>query len=466
MPLFPISLKLRGRLCVVVGGGLIAESKIEGLLAAEAHVVVVAPEVSEAIAAWARTGQIEWQLESFAADDLCGAFLVVAGTSSAQVNHEVFQQCEAEGILCNVVDDPQYCHFYYPAVVRRGALADCNFHGRAESGAGAASAARTGSAIRAGIRIVAGMAGRCAQIPAQRGKGSRGNEAAIASARERGNVPEFLARRRDRRAGTDRQEHFMKGKVYLVGGGPGDPDLLTLKAARILGRADIVLHDALVSREVLALVAAGAELVDVGKRCGTKLLVQEEINALMVSYARSHEVVVRLKGGDPLLFGRAGEEITALRHAGVEFEIVPGITAGFGAAAAAGFSLTDRRVASQVLFTTIQRDTDKRSIQWGGISSTTTLVLYMPGTDYARVMQQLRDAGWPDDMPCAIVSHASGRDQEIRSTILAKLADEGALPAPAIMVVGRVVAEVVDEISRGFGIGPDTAERISRPMVI
>jgi uroporphyrin-III C-methyltransferase len=258
----------------------------------------------------------------------------------------------------------------------------------------------------------------------------------------------------------------MKGKVYLVGGGPGDPELLTLKAARILGRAGIVLHDALVSREVLALVATGAELVDVGKRCGTKLLTQEEINALLVSYAKSHEVVVRLKGGDPLLFGRAGEEIAALRQAGVDFEIVPGITAGFGAAAAAGFSLTDRRVASQVLFTTIQRDTENRSIQWGGISSTTTLVLYMPGTDYARVLQQLRDAGWPDDMPCAIVSHASGTDQAIRSTVLAKLADEVTLPAPAIMVVGRVVAEVAEEIGREYPIGPETAERVSPPMVI
>jgi uroporphyrin-III C-methyltransferase len=258
----------------------------------------------------------------------------------------------------------------------------------------------------------------------------------------------------------------MKGKVYLVGGGPGDPDLLTLKAAKILGRADIVLHDALVSREVLALAAAGVQLIDVGKRCGKKLLTQEEINALLVSYAKSHEVVVRLKGGDPLLFGRAGEEIAALRQAGVEFEIVPGITAGFGAAAAAGFSLTDRRVASQVLFTTIQRDTDNRSIQWGGISSTTTLVLYMPGTDYARVMQQLRDAGWPDDMPCAIVSHASGKDQTIRSTILAKLADEGALPAPSIMVVGRVVTQVAEDISRGFPISVETAEKTSRPLVI
>jgi uroporphyrin-III C-methyltransferase len=258
----------------------------------------------------------------------------------------------------------------------------------------------------------------------------------------------------------------MKGKVYLVGGGPGDPELLTLKAAKILGRADIVLHDALVSREVLALAAAGAELIDVGKRCGRKLLTQEEINALLISYAGAREVVVRLKGGDPLLFGRAGEEIAALREAGVEFEIVPGISAGFGAAAAAGFSLTDRRVASQVLFTTIQRDTENRSIQWGGISSTTTLVLYMPGSDYARVVQQLRDAGWPDDMPCAIVSHASAKDQKIRSTILAKLADEAMLPAPAIMVVGRVVAEIAEKISREFRIGPETAARTSRAMVI
>jgi precorrin-2 dehydrogenase/sirohydrochlorin ferrochelatase len=122
MPLFPISLKLRGRLSVVVGGGVIAESKIQSLLAAEAHVVVVAPEVTETVAAWARASQIEWQAKAFATEDLCGAFLVVAATSSPQVNHEVFQVCEAEGILCNVVDDPEFCHFYYPAVVRRGAL--------------------------------------------------------------------------------------------------------------------------------------------------------------------------------------------------------------------------------------------------------------------------------------------------------------------------------------------------------
>ena len=201
----------------------------------------------------------------------------------------------------------------------------------------------------------------------------------------------------------------MSGKVYLVGGGPGDPELLTVKAVKILSRANIVLHDALVSREVLALIAPSAELIDVGKRAGRKLLTQEEINSLLVSYAESHEIVVRLKGGDPLIFGRAGEEMAALREANIGFEIVPGITAGLGAAAAAGISLTDRRYASQVLFTTMQRDTPNRAIQWAGISSTTTLVIYMPGPDYGHVAEQLRDASWPLDMPCAIISHATVR---------------------------------------------------------
>lgn len=258
----------------------------------------------------------------------------------------------------------------------------------------------------------------------------------------------------------------MSGKVYLVGGGPGDPELLTVKAVKILSRASIVLHDALVSREVLALAAPEAELIDVGKRAGRKLLTQEEINSLLVSYAESHEIVVRLKGGDPLIFGRAGEEMAALRDAGIEFEIVPGITAGLGAAAAAGISLTDRRYASQVLFTTMQRDTPNRAIQWAGISSTTTLVIYMPGPDYGHVAEQLRDGGWPLEMPCAIISHASSSDQTIRSTHLAELAAQSTLPAPAIIVVGRVAAQAADEISHDFGRNVAFADLPSKTIVI
>jgi uroporphyrin-III C-methyltransferase len=253
----------------------------------------------------------------------------------------------------------------------------------------------------------------------------------------------------------------VSGKVYLVGGGPGDPELLTLKAARILGRAGIVLYDALVSREVLALINPSAEKIDVGKRCGRKLLTQEEINELLVSYAKSHEVVVRLKGGDPSIFGRAGEEIAALRDACTDFEIVPGITAGTAAAAAAGISLTDRRFASQVLFTTVQRGSSNRAIQWAGMSGATTLVIYMPGLDYGHVAEQLRDAGFPPDMPCAIVSNSSGEKQARRSTTLAQLPYANTLPAPAVILVGRVLGQTAAEIAREFTSGISPAQEAS-----
>jgi uroporphyrin-III C-methyltransferase len=243
------------------------------------------------------------------------------------------------------------------------------------------------------------------------------------------------------------------GKVYLVGAGPGDPELLTLKAARILACANIVLHDSLVSREVLARVSAAANIIDVGKRCGRKLLTQDEINSLLVSYAASNEVVVRLKGGDPLIFGRAGEELEALREAGVEFEIVPGITAAIGAAAAAGISLTDRRVASQILFSTFSRRPEANAMDWGAVTPATTLVLYMPGSDYAEVSQRLRDAGLPSELPCVVVSNATSSQQQIRWTTVARLAHEEKLAAPALLIVGRVATERVQEISAGFWAG-------------
>src|SRR5712671_7916519 len=230
------------------------------------------------------------------------------------------------------------------------------------------------------------------------------------------------------------------GKVYLVGAGPGDPDLLTVKAARLLARAGIVLHDSLVSREILRLISRDAEVIDVGKRCGHKLLTQEEINSLLVSAAAKHEVVLRLKGGDPLVFGRAGEEIEALRNASVDFEIVPGITAALGAAAAAGISLTDRRAASRIVFSTFSHGAQDTAMDWGAITSTTTLALYMPGPDYAEVAYRLREGGLPGDVPCAIVSNASGPQQQIRRTTVAELAEEEKLPAPALMIVGRVAA--------------------------
>src|SRR5229473_5909185 len=221
-------------------------------------------------------------------------------------------------------------------------------------------------------------------------------------------------------------------------------------AARLLARAGIVFHDSLVSREILDLIARDAEVIDVGKRCGQKLLTQDEINALLVFAAANHDFVIRLKGGDPLIFGRAGEEIEALRSAGVDFEVVSGITAALGAAAAAGISLTDRRAASQVAITTFSRGTEGAPLDFSAITSTTTLALYMPGPDYAEVAQRLREGGLPDDLPWVIVSNATGAEQQIRWTTVARLASEQRLPAPALVIVGRVASQKVQGISKAF----------------
>ena len=242
----------------------------------------------------------------------------------------------------------------------------------------------------------------------------------------------------------------MRGKVYLIGAGPGDPELLTLKAARLLAVANVVLHDALVSDAVLAMICPAAELINVGKRAGQKLLTQDEINALLVSHGRTRPGVVRLKGGDPSIFGRAGEEIDALRKGGIDYEIVPGISAALGATAAAGISLTDRRVASQILITTLSRGTDGSAMDWGCVTSTTTLVLYMPGADYAEVSERLLGGGLPADLPCVIVSQATRSQQQVRWSSVVRLASEERLPAPALLIVGRVASHEVAEGSAHF----------------
>src|SRR3954451_24461814 len=212
------------------------------------------------------------------------------------------------------------------------------------------------------------------------------------------------------------------GKVFLVGAGPGDPDLLTIKAVRLLERADVVLHDALVTEPILQLIRPGANVIDIGKRRGHKLLTQAEINSLLITFAGSNEVVVRLKGGDPSIFGRAGEEIEALHEANVAYEIVPGITSALASAAAAGVSLTDRRFASSVVFTTAYRAPGVDPMQWKRlICSGTTLAIYMPGSDYAELSHNLLDAGLQQHTPCAIISNAGRPNQSVLWTNLGSI---------------------------------------------
>jgi uroporphyrin-III C-methyltransferase len=256
----------------------------------------------------------------------------------------------------------------------------------------------------------------------------------------------------------------MLGKVFLVGAGPGDPDLLTRKAARLLQAANIVLHDSLVSAEILELIPPAAQRIDVGKRAGHRLLTQSEINSLLIDAAQKHEIVIRLKGGDPLLFGRAAEEIEALRAARIDFEIVPGISAAFASAAAAKISLTDRRSASRVLFTTYSRSEGARAFNGVPIAPDTTVVVYMPGPDYDEVSRWLLDAGLVPETPVLVVSKATSADQSTQETTIASLAWQNPLPAPALLVVGRVASHssIADAAASWFD-QPETSpsEKIS-----
>lgn len=232
----------------------------------------------------------------------------------------------------------------------------------------------------------------------------------------------------------------MTGKVYLVGAGPGDPELLTLKAARVLKQADVILHDDLVGPQILDLAPAHAQIRNVGKRCGKKNISQEEIDFLMVTLAASGLQVVRLKGGDPLIFGRIGEEIAALRQANIEFEIVPGITAALGAASAAQIPLTHRQSSHALVFLAGHSASGADPTNWRAlVSLEATIVIYMPGHHYSEIARKLRSAGLPDETPCAIISRATTSEEQVFSSTLETLGDAPRLPAPTLLVIGEVV---------------------------
>jgi uroporphyrin-III C-methyltransferase len=232
----------------------------------------------------------------------------------------------------------------------------------------------------------------------------------------------------------------MNGKVYLVGAGPGDPELLTVKALRLLQAGDVVLHDDLVSPEILQLIPSSAQVQNVGKRCGTKAMRQEEINFLLVTLAASGRQVVRLKSGDPLIFGRAGEEIEALRRSNIAYEIVPGVTSALGAAAAAGIPLTHRQISSTLVLTAGHRASETSDAEWSKFAGTeSTVVVYMPGHDYAGMANRLNTAGLAGETPCAIISRATTPQQQIHRTTIFDLRHSPRLAAPTLLVVGEVV---------------------------
>jgi len=247
-----------------------------------------------------------------------------------------------------------------------------------------------------------------------------------------------------------------KGKVYLVGAGPGDPGLLTVEASRLLQTADVVFHDDLVSPAILALIPDQVHVENVGKRCGQARVGQQQIHSLMINAAREGWTAVRLKAGDPLVFGRAGEEIEALRDAGIECVIVPGITAAFGAAARAGIPLTDRRLASKLVFLSNHQCAGKSPLPEGALSRETTALIYMPGSEYAELATRLCEQGFDPETPCLLVSQATTAQQQVHLASVAGLVDAPRLAAPVVAIVGAVAASYLARQTRFTKAGEDS----------
>lgn len=442
MSLFPAFIKLEGRPCLVVGAGPIGESKIASLLSAGAVVRVVAPQATPAVSEWAAQGKLFWEAREFQPADLDGIVLVVSAVPSQEVSAAVFMEARRRGVLCNAVDDPDHCDFYYPAVVNRGHLQIAISTG----GHSPALAQRLrrdleqqfGPDYEAWIETLGKARGELfvseLDTAARR---ERLHEIASAEAFHKfecvktAQVPDP----RDARGGQT------PGMVYLVGAGPGDPELLTLKALRILGQADVVLHDDLLTPEILELIPRTARVECVGKRHGDRQVSQEEINARLCKYGAQGLTVVRLKGGDGAIFGRAGEETAALHAVGIAFSMVPGVTAASSAASAAGLSLTDRRLGSALVFLTAQRCKGNPPPNWKAVAALGgAIAIYMPGGHETDLARELIDSGIGPDTPCVVVSQASRPDERILRTTVGKLRETPGLPAPSILLIGVLAA--------------------------
>lgn len=433
MNLQPIFLKLDGRPGLLVGAGNVALEKLTTLLPSGVRLRVIAPEIKPEVRAIAEEGRIELLQRRFTPDDLDGNFIVIAATDDPEVNATVYRESVARGILVNSVDDPPHCDFYFGSVVRRGDLQV------------AISTAGESPAVAQQLRREIDE-----QLPQDLGPwltkvGQLRREilATHPAGEERKALLHRIAKRQILHPSARPAPRAGNSKVFLVGAGPGDPDLLTVKAQRLIRAADVILHDDLVTPEILSLAGPDAELVNVGKRCGTKDITQNEINALLISYASDHKLVVRLKSGDPLIFGRASEEMSALNSAGVPFEVVPGITAAFAAAAAIPCSLTDRNAASNVIFSTGHHAQSHNVAAIPEIEDATRIV-YMPGRDLTLLAIQWLQEGLPADFPCAIVSHAARAEQHVQRTTLGELGKARATSSPSLLIAGWALRNSTD----------------------
>ncbi len=440
MSLLPIFLKLEGRRCLVVGAGTVALEKIGSLLKTGARLRVIAPRAKDEVRQLAGEGRLEWIEREFEPADLNSAELVIAATDVPEVNAAVYREAVERGVFCNSVDDIPNCDFFFGSVVSRGDLQI------AISTAGESPAVAQRLRREIDAQLPEDLGPWLARLGELRRK--------VLEIHPRGEERKALLHQLAQRQVCDAESCPTRrlalaplgkapvdegGKVWMVGAGPGDPDLLTVKALRLIQSAHVILHDDLVPHAILDL-GRNAVVVNVGKRCGAKNITQAEINALMIEHARTGRRVVRLKSGDPLIFGRAAEEMAALTEAGVEFEVVPGITAAFAAAAAIPCSLTDRNSASNVTFSTVHHAASHNDSRLPQIEDATRVV-YMPGRELRLLAAQWLAEGLPAEFPCAVVSRAAQPDQQVFHTTLGELGDAAPAGAPSILLAGWAIRD-------------------------
>lgn len=450
MEYLPLFFELKDAPVLLVGGGKVALRKARLLQKAGARVRVVAPEIEKELNHMLRNNGGEWLKDEYNEKHLEGVRLVVSATSDSCVNEQVAADAGARQLSVNVVDQPELCSFIFPSIVDRSPL----MIGVSSGGRSPVLVRRIRSQIEA---LIPAAYGRLAEFTGQFRPRLR---AVTRDERDRRRFWEkiidgpvgqkVLAGREDEAAHMMEQllsesQHVRSvGEVYLIGAGPGDPDLLTFKAARLLQRADVVLYDRLVSPRVLDLARRDAERIYVGKKRDEHAVPQEEINQLLLKMASEGNCVVRLKGGDPFIFGRGGEEIEGLAEYGIPFQVVPGVTAASGCACYAGIPLTHRDHAQSVRFVTGHLKDGSLDLPWQELVSTTqTVVFYMGLHGLETICRQLQANGRRSDTPIALVEQGTTPNQRTLTGTLGTMVEVVAgetVHAPTLIIVGEVVS--------------------------
>ena len=448
MDIFPISLKLQQQPCLIVGGGHIAYRKAVLLAKAGAKVDVLAPEIDVNLLQLVQQSQGQYVQDVFSPSTALRHYrLVIAATDNNLVNQQVFTACEAENVLVNSVDDPPHCRFMVPAIIDRSPLVISVASNGTSPVLSRQIRTQLESTIPHGMGKLAEFSGQWRAAVKQKIVNPDERrifwEELYASPLKEQVFNDNLDAANQSIQQALAEWQTPKGEVYLVGAGPGDPELLTLKALRLMQQADVVIYDRLVSAPILELCRRDAEKVYVGKARSNHAVPQEGINALLVKYAQAGKRVCRLKGGDPFIFGRGGEEIQELYEAGVSFQVVPGITAASGCSAYAGIPLTHRDYAQSVRFLTGHLKEGSPELPWSElVYEHQTLVLYMGLIGLESICEKLIAHGQRADMPVALISKGTTPEQKVVVGTLADIASKVAqhhIQAPTLTIIGEVV---------------------------